>query len=339
MTLPRQSLISLTDTPYYHCVSRCVRRAFLCGNDHYSGKSYEHRRGWLEYLLLRTANVFAIRLCAYAVMSNHYHVVLHVRPDLSNNWSDLEVVKRWHRLFKPTLFSQRFVDGEPLREVEWLALRSDIKKWRARLTDISWFMRIVNERLARQANAEDKCTGRFSATAPCVALPPASMQSWEGRFKSQALLDERALLSCMAYVDLNPIRATIARTPETSDHTSVKHRIDAIKNKQSPKRCLERFEGITLKSKGIPFKLEDYIDLVDWTGRIIRDDKHGAISSSLPPILERLSLDEEQWKILTTEFEQHFQNWVGSEHIVRQICDDKAYQRIPSTKPCRQLFS
>ena len=94
-------------------------------------------------------------------MSNHYYVVLHVRPDLSNNWSDLEVVKRWHRLFNPTLFSQRFVDGEPLREVEWLALRNDIKrndikKWRARL-----FMRIVNERLARQANAEDKCTGRF----------------------------------------------------------------------------------------------------------------------------------------------------------------------------------
>ena len=130
-------------------------------------------------------------------------------------------------------------------------------------------MRIVNERLARQANAEDKCTGRF----------------WEGRFKSQALLDERALLSCMAYVDLNPIRATIAKTPETSDHTSIKHRINAIKNKQSPKRCLERFEDITLKSKGIPFKLEDYIDLVDWTGRIIRDDKRGAISSSLPPIV------------------------------------------------------
>ena len=96
---------------------------------------------------------------------------------------------------------------------------------------------------------------------------------------------------------------------------------------------------LPLKSKGIPFKLEDYIDLVDWTGRIIRDDKRGAISSNLPPILERLSLDEEQWKILTTEFEQHFKNWVGSEHIVRQICDDKAYQRIPSTKPCRYLFS
>ena len=323
MTLPRNSLISLSDTPYYHCVSRCVRRAFLCGVDHYSGKSYEHRRGWLEYLLLRTADNFAIQLCAYAVMSNHYHVVLHVRSDLSNGWSELEVVKRWHRLFKPTLFSQRFVDGEPLREVEWLALRSDIKEWRARLTDISWFMRIVNERIARQANAEDQCTGRF----------------WEGRFKSQALLDERALLSCMAYVDLNPIRAGMAKTLESSDHTSIKQRINAVRDKRRPKRCMERFEGVHKNSKGIPFKLEDYFELVDWTGRIIRDDKRGAMSESLPPILERLSLDQDQWRILTTEFEICFQNWVGSEHIVRQVCEDKAYQRVPSSRSCRRLFS
>lgn len=323
MTLPRKSLISLVDTPYYHCVSRCVRRAFLCGHDHYSGKSYEHRRGWLEYLLLRTSDVFAIRLCSYAAMSNHYHVVLHVRSDLANNWSELEVVRRWHRLFSPTPLSQRFVDGDPLREVEWMALRSDIKKWRARLTDISWFMRIVNERIARQANAEDKCTGRF----------------WEGRFKSQALLDERALLSCMAYVDLNPIRAMMAKTPETSDYTSIKRRIEALQSCKSPKRCFERFEGINLKSAGIPFHLEDYINLVDWTGRMIRDDKRGAISSSLPPILERLTLDEDQWKILTTEFEIHFQNWVGSEHIVRRVCEDKAYQRIPSTRSSQQLLN
>ena len=128
MTLPRKNLISLSDTPYYHCVSRCVRRAFLCGLDHYSGKSYEHRRGWLEFLLLKAANIFAIRLCSYAVMSNHYQLVLHVRPDLANDWSELDVVKRWHRLFNPTLFSQRFVDGESLREVEWIVHRQAIKK-------------------------------------------------------------------------------------------------------------------------------------------------------------------------------------------------------------------
>ena len=99
MTLPRKSLVSLSDTPFYHCVSRCVRRAFLCGTDHYLGNNYEHRRDWLETKLLQTADVFAIKLCAYAVMHNHYHVVLHVRPDIASDWTDLDVVNRWHRLF------------------------------------------------------------------------------------------------------------------------------------------------------------------------------------------------------------------------------------------------
>ena len=76
MTQPRSTLISLADTPYYHCVSRCVRQAFLCGKDRKAGKSYEHRREWLEKKLLNTAESFAIKVCAYAVMSNHYHVVL-----------------------------------------------------------------------------------------------------------------------------------------------------------------------------------------------------------------------------------------------------------------------
>ena len=124
-------------------------------------------------------------------------------------------------------------------------------------------MRIVNERIARQANAEDHCTGRF----------------WEGRFKSQALLDERALLSCMAYVDLNPIRAKMAKTPESSDYTSIKHRISALQKNKPARGCLETFDGIHQNSTGIPFKLDDYVELVDWSGRIIRDDKRGAINT------------------------------------------------------------
>jgi len=208
MTLPRKSLISLSDTPYYHCVSRCVRRAYLCGYDRFTQKSFEHRRQWLEVKLLTLADIFAIKLCAYAVMSNHYHVVLHVRPDSANQWTEHDVVSRWHRLFNGTFISQQYLNGEPLTEAQWRMLRSDIKMWRKRLCDISWYMRIVNESIARHANKEDNCTGRF----------------WEGRFKSQALLDECALLSCMAYVDLNPIRARIATTPEQSDHTSIKKR-------------------------------------------------------------------------------------------------------------------
>ena len=158
MTLPRKALVSLADTPYYHCVSRCVRRAYLCGYDRLTAKSYEHRRNWLELKLLKTAELFAVKLCSYAVMSNHYHVVLHVRTDVANEWAELEVVERWHHLFNGTLFSQRFLNGEPLTKSHWRVLRKDIKKWRKRLCDISWFMRIVNETIARQANKEDKCS-------------------------------------------------------------------------------------------------------------------------------------------------------------------------------------
>ena len=206
MTLPRKSLISLSDTPYYHCVSRCVRRAYLCGYDRFTQKSFEHRRQWLEVKLLTLADVFAIKLCAYAVMSNHYHVVLHVRLDIANQWTEHEVVMRWHQLFNGTFISQQYLNGEPLNQAQWRVLRADIKKWRSRLCDISWYMRIINESIARQANKEDNCSGRF----------------WEGRFKSQALLDEHAVLSCMAYVDLNPIRAGMAATPEQSAHTSIR---------------------------------------------------------------------------------------------------------------------
>ena len=323
MTLPRKSLISLGDTPFYHCMSRCVRRAFLCGTDHYSGKCYEHRRDWLEGLLLKNADIFAIKLCAYAVMSNHYHVVLHVRPDIAAAWSDEDIVKRWHQLFNGNLFSQRFLNGEPMHKAEWLTLKKDIDLWRSRLMDISWFMRVVNERVARRANIEDKCTGRF----------------WEGRFKSQALLDERALLSCMAYVDLNPIRAKIAKTPESSDFTSIKKRIDAISQSTKHTSNLEQFVDIQEKVIGIPFSEADYFDLVDWSGRAIRKDKRGSINKHLPPILERLGLSADNWKVLTTQFETQFGHWVGSEHIVRQVCEDKAYQRIPSTKPHRRLLS
>ncbi len=322
MTLPRKSLISLSETPYYHCVSRCVRRAYLCGLDHYTGKSYEHRRAWLENKLIDTASIFAIKLCAYAVMSNHYHVVLHVRQDIALDWSELEVVKRWHQLFNGTLFSQRFVDGDTLSTAEWNVLKKDIEHWRERLTDISWFMRIVNEAIARQANAEDQCTGSF----------------WESRFKSQALLDDKALLSCMAYVDLNPIRAKMAKSPESSTHTCVHKRIELLRKKQTTPPSIELFTGITSDSTGLPFKLDDYLELIDWTGRVIRPDKRGSIDAELPPILQRLNLSHDSWKILTTEFEQQFQNWVGSEHIVKQACERQGYQRVSKSQSFKRLF-
>ncbi|MFT5573913.1 MAG: REP element-mobilizing transposase RayT [Cryomorphaceae bacterium] len=322
MTQARSTIVSTSDTPYYHCVSRCVRRAYLCGYDTISDTDYEHRRQWLENKLHQTANAFAIKLCAYAVMSNHYHVVLHVRTDISKKWSQRQVVKCWHSIFNGTYLSQCFEAGMPLLLAQQDALDKDIELWRERLTNLSWFMKVVNESIARRANLEDHCTGHF----------------WESRFKSQALLDERALLACMAYVDLNPIRAKMAVTPETSDHTCVAARINSIKTNIKLKASIETFVGSNPNLKGLPFVLNDYLELVDWTGQIIREDKRGPINNGFPPILEGLSFDSDSWAQLTTEFEYQFGNWVGSEHIVRQVYSDKQYQRIPSTERYRKLL-
>lgn len=103
MTRPRTELIALEATPWYHVVSRCVRRAFLCGQDPGSGQNYEHRRGWIEARLRQLAGVFAIDIGAYAVMSNHYHIVLKVDQPRAADWSDDEVLERWTRLFSGPL--------------------------------------------------------------------------------------------------------------------------------------------------------------------------------------------------------------------------------------------
>ncbi|MEJ6473200.1 transposase, partial [Pseudoalteromonas piscicida] len=151
MATARKKLISLTDTKYYHCISRCVRRAFLCGEDALTGKSFEHRRGWIEEKLLALGAVFCIDVCGYAVMSNHSHLVLHVDDDAAKRLSDKAVVIRWHELFKGNAVTQKFANGEPLSESEHVILAEQVAKYRERLADISWFMRVLNEDIARRA--------------------------------------------------------------------------------------------------------------------------------------------------------------------------------------------
>lgn len=75
MATPRKKQLSLVDTKYYHCISRCVRRAYLCGEDNATGKSYEYRRAWVEDKLLELASIFCIDVCAYSVMSNYKHII------------------------------------------------------------------------------------------------------------------------------------------------------------------------------------------------------------------------------------------------------------------------
>jgi len=268
MPQPRHRQVSLDDTLYYHCISRCVRRAFLCGKDAHTGFDFEHRRQWIVDRIKLLCSVFSVDLCAYSVMSNHYHVVIRIDVDAVKKWTDQEVARRWMQIFNGPLLMHQYLGNADLTEPELAHVADLIATWRNRLCDLSWFMRCLNEPIARLANAEDHCTGRFR----------------EGRFKSQALLDARAVLACMAYVDLNPIRAAMAKTPEQSDYTSIQERILQPEN-----TCLRAFGKHD--DVGIPFELKDYLELVDWGGREIRHNKRGYIPAHTPPILTRLKMD------------------------------------------------
>jgi len=286
MTRARRELVHLETTPYYHCICRCVRRAFLCGRDSYTGKHFGHRRVWVLERLKALEAVYAVEICAYAVMSNHYHLVVRLNQGQARDWSEEEVLKRWGRLFALPVLVSRYRAGEAGTEAEQVQARAMINQWRERLCDLSWFMRSLNEHLARRANEEDGCKGRF----------------WEGRFKSQALLDEAAVLTCMSYVDLNPVRAGIADSPEESDFTSIQQRIaEYLKPMKTPLDTESLASHLRLvrmcspadgnHPNGFSFTTQDYLELVDWAGRAIREDKRGAIPGELPPILERLNVD------------------------------------------------
>ena len=335
MPKPRKLQISLEATPFYHCVSRCVRRAFLCGKDSVTGRSYEHRRRQIEHDLLRLASIFFIDVAAFAVMSNHSHLVLHVDVEAAKQSDSKDIVGRWHQLCKPKDVSQKFIDGESLQPHEINQLNTLIDTWRSRLFDISWFMKSLNENVARRANKEDNCTGHF----------------WESRYKSQALLDEQAVLSAMAYVDLNPVRAAIADTPENSDHTSIKMRIDYYRNKSNRSHSdhtdsnqpesLMPFAGNLRQPepRGLIFNLTDYIELVDWTGRIIRSDKRGAITESAPPILQRLDISTNHWIELSTAFEQRFKGIAGTAQSIKALCAHFGLTRAVNRSNSQLLYS
>jgi REP element-mobilizing transposase RayT len=251
MTRARKTLVSLEATPYYHCISRCVRRAWLCGNDPYTGKSFEHRRQWVLDRLRQLTDIFAIDICAYAILSNHYHVVLHVDSEKAKAWSERDVILQWNQLYKGHLLADRYLAGDAMSGAERAALSELIEEWRLRLYDISWFMRCLNEYLAHEANEEDGCKGRF----------------FEGRFKSQALLDEGALLTCMSYVDLNPVRAGIAKTPEDSEFTSIQERIKSYsqqrKSNKAEHQSTKLFPFVRSKEEENPNRTSTHVDRLD----------------------------------------------------------------------------
>jgi hypothetical protein len=332
MTVARRQQIDLDTTPYYHCMGRCVRRAFLCGFDQATRRNYDYRKQWLVDRLAHLAELFAIDVCAYAIMSNHYHVVLHVDRYQATAWSDDEVVQRWYRLYRRKAVETEQIPSASKLDPEQIAV------WRARLFDISWFMRALNEPIARRANREDNCKGHF----------------WQGRFRCRALIDDVGLLTCMAYVDLNAIHAKLAKTPETSDYTSVQARI----NRRYIIELMPFADELDSKdnNQAIPFLLSDYLTLVDWSllrihapatfvhpvhqnGRAVRDDKQGHIPAQLPPILRRLKLPPDQWLQALDNFDSGFGYFAGRASPLKVLCRKLGKRWVKGLGLSRRVFA
>ena len=360
----------------YHCINRCVRRAFLCGVDDASGKNYEHRKVLIRRRLEFLAGRFGVDVLGYSIMSNHLHVILRNRWDVVSSWSDEEVARRWWELF-PARREENGSPAEPNESDLRMIVSSPevLRERRRRLANLSWFMRCLCEPIARESNKEDQCTGHF----------------WEGRFKCQRLLDEAAVLACSMYVDLNPVRAGIAKTPEESQFTSAhdriegmqsdlkpttsgrtssedaKHRVptkrrrDTGKTQSSPDRWLSPIElSKTTASKSpksmpkpkgsrsgtvrasdlgfLPMKPDQYFELLDWTGRQTRKDKCGVIPKELSPILQRLGVSCETWVDTVKNFGRWFHRAAGRVESLQAEASRRNRRWMHGISHSRQAF-
>ena len=371
MALPRSKYVREGQEGVYHCFSRCVRRAFLYGFDALTRRDFSHRKVWLVDRLRYLAAIFAIDVCAYAVMENHYHTILRTRPDIVASWSDREVATHWL-----TLFPKHRAIGTaaiPSDEQEICALEhcpERIAKLRQRLCSLSWFMGRLNEFIARAANKEDNVKGRF----------------WEARFKCQALLDEAAIAACMVYVDLNPIRAGLAASPEESDFTSIQERIrvwqketmasrEAAQERQSasfdwdmptvanavvnsnpvpehipgmsnplddvaPSACwLSPIQSDSQRRGILPMSTAEYFDLVDKSGRMTRSDKRGAIDADFAPILLRIGANPEAWFETVSRFGSKFRLAAGLLPNLRKFADQLGRRWLSGVTTARTAFA
>ncbi len=353
--LARVEVFSPDEIAVVHVMNRTVRRCFLLGNDPLTGKNYDHRKLWVEIELKRLAAQFGIDLLGNAILSNHFHLILRSRPDVVAQWDDSEVAGRWLMLCplrkdadglpeEPTEFEINTIRNHPQRLAEI----------RSRLSDISWWMRLLSQKIAQRANRADEELGKF----------------WQARYRAVRLLDDTAILACAAYVDLNPIRAAMAETLEQSDFTSVQRRIEALQESlisdepsvtsdeavactgtaagvdSQPSEsstsgkmvrkardahlapltidelrdaigacCSEN--GCRASDKGfLPMTIAAYVELLDWTARSIRGDKRGSTPASVLPVFKRLCISGEVWCELVKDFGRLFYAVAGLPHVI-----------------------
>ncbi|MGH3429989.1 MAG: transposase [Mycobacteriales bacterium] len=341
MTIARAHLVDPAVSRWYHCLTRCVRRAFLLG------EGTEDRKVWIERRLQELAEIFAVSVAGFSVMDNHLHVLVRLDPDVAAGWSDEDVVRRWGRLFpprdkarRPLPVSEEWVQGHLLNPA-W------VTRARQRLQSLSWFMKCLKEPLARLANHQDKTRGAF----------------FEGRFKSIAILDETALLTTCAYIDLNPVAAGIAEVPESSTHTSLKARVDHVKDQGrtedlNPARSgsvagsaaaagleeghwlcpVEDRRRIDSGREGMieGFSLGNYVLLVDYTARLYREGK-ATLSREVAEILDRLGSSVDHWQARLEKLRQGQllgRFFAASRQRLRQVAERLGLKRVPNLGGC-----
>ncbi len=327
--ITRAEVFSSGEVAIVHVIGRVVRRCFLFGDDPVTGRNFDHRKLWIEERLERLAAAMGIDLLTFSILSNHFHLVLRSRPDVVQTWDDSEVARRW-LLLCPIRSDGHGLPHGP-SESELNSIRNDaerVAEIRSRLSDISWWMRLLCQHIAMRANREDEESGKF----------------FQGRFKAVRLLDETAVLACAAYVDLNPIRAALAETLESSPHTSVLRRVQALQaNTQAPNRAADRMlcpieidelrsalgacpsrTGHRCSDNGfLNMSSSDYLQLLDWTARQIVPGKPGTTPDKTPPLVERLALAPEVWCGLVKNFGKLFYSVAGRPQTV-----DTARSRI-----------
>jgi hypothetical protein len=332
--LARAEVFNPNEVAILHIMARVVRRCFLLGNDPITNKNFDHRKVWIEEQLKLQAANFGIDLISMAIMSNHFHLVLRSRPDVVQTWDDTEVARRWLMLC-PRRKDKNRNPLEP-NKAELDSIRNspvEVKKIRTRLSDISWWMRILCQKIGTRANQDDKEVGKF----------------FQGRFKAVRLLDDEAVLACSAYVDLNPIRAGMATSIETSHFTSAQLRFQSSKSSGpsdssspgaflSPIKLDDSKHGVGPKpskskrrcsDKGVlPLSSMDYLQLLDLTARMHRSDKVGYTPKGLPPLLERVGIAVAEWQKLTKDFGRMFSQVAGKARTVSSMRSLKTGRRF-----------
>jgi len=309
MATARSLIVQPGQLGHFHCTVRCVQQMFLSGSDRATGKNYSHRRNWIEQRILALGEIFAISIHSYALMSNHFHLVLTVDPEHVQTWDDREIARRGVALYWRAYEND---DDRLARALVWRDCPKQIAKLRKRLGSLSEFMKALNEFTAKAANKESGRKGNF----------------WDDRYGCVALLDDAALLAAMVYVDLNPIRASMAPTLLDSDHTSAQLRLQQMQTDR--RRVTDPLLPVAgpKHRQRLDMTQAAYVELVDHSGRQLHPGKRGRIQTSTPVVLKQIGLNEPQWLIQVRGIESRYWRAVGTADSLMRLADRLGQQWV-----------